>query len=87
MKKIKCAICGKEITITEGNNPYPVRPWSAINSDKNRCCHECNEMYVIPFRFAIAGKNEKEKQQVHTMLKFCTQEKLIELREAIVNKQ
>ena len=42
MKKIICCICGKRIPVVEGNNPYPVKEWSAIGSTKNRCCHSCN---------------------------------------------
>lgn len=69
-KVIKCCICGEEITVRESNNPYPVREWSAIGTDKNRCCHKCNREIVLPSRI-LGGqaKNDKEFNNYHHNLK------------------
>ena len=63
METYKCCICGEEHT-GFGNNPQ-----GAIDSSKkliswnpdDRCCDECNSMYVLPgrmYRFYRVIKNE-----------------------------
>lgn len=69
-KVIKCCICGEEITVRESNNPYPVREWSAIGTDKNRCCHSCNHDIVTPSRIVgNCAKNQDEYDNYHRNLK------------------
>ena len=68
-KFIKCCICGSKIAVEEGNNPYPVRKWSAFGSDKNRCCHKCNREIVLPCRIAgRSAKSQKEYDNYHKNL-------------------
>lgn len=51
----KCSICGKEFE-GWGNNPYPV-----TKGEDDRCCDECNMLYVIPARIAsLAEPKVKE---------------------------
>ena len=68
MQMIKCCICGERIPVISGNNPYPVRRWSAWGSDKNRCCASCNSEFVIPFRIAIGSSKEEEFDNIHELL-------------------
>ena len=69
-KVIKCCICGEEITVRDSNNPYPVREWSAMGTDKNRCCHKCNREIVTPSRIVgMQAKNDKEFDNYHRNLK------------------
>ena len=65
---IKCCICHKEISLTEGNNPYPVRDWSCIGSKTNRCCNECNDRFVIPARLMLSHYSEQEVEDVNRRL-------------------
>lgn len=44
MEKIKCCLCGEEIT-DFGNNPWPL-----VEDENARCCDCCNETKVIPAR-------------------------------------
>lgn len=81
MQEIKCCICGKRMPVIAGNNPYPVREWSCIGSDKNRCCHTCNSMFVVPVRIAIGKKTKDEQLQVHNQLKTYSYEELVEFKE------
>lgn len=79
-KVIKCCICGKEIPVTEGNNPYPVRDWSAIGTDINRCCHKCNHEIVVPSRLVGRfAKNQKEINNYRLILMTYTHEQLSEI--------
>lgn len=87
MQEIKCCICGKRIPVVEGNNPYPVRKWSAWGSDKNRCCHSCNTNFVIPYRNMISGRTEKEVKQIHEILKSYTYKKLVEVTKQVFGKK
>ena len=41
-KKIKCSICGKEISFMESNNAQPI--------NDGRCCSECDRQFVVPIR-------------------------------------
>ncbi len=69
-KVIRCCICGEEIIVRDGNNPYPVREWSAMGTDKNRCCHKCNREIVTPSRIVgMQAKNDKEFDNYHRNLK------------------
>ena len=53
----KCSICGHEYT-HHGNNPEPLRRY------QDRCCDDCNMMYVIPARMGrlvkIIGESDVE---------------------------
>ena len=66
MEKFKCCICGREF-VGFGNNP-----WGAMYKDENgeakdfnikeddRCCDECDQLYVIPGRIYKYRKNNKD---------------------------
>jgi hypothetical protein len=66
---ITCCICGKKITPTESNNPYPVRDYSNHGDSVNRCCHTCNREVVIPSRTVLTGApSEAERDKcIETM--------------------
>ena len=87
MQEIKCCVCGKRIPVVEGNNPYPVRKWSAWGSDKNRCCHSCNSKFVVPYRIMLSGKTEVEVEWVHETLKSYTYKRLVEVTEQVFGKE
>lgn len=87
MKKIICCICGKRIPVVEGNNPYPVKEWSAIGSTKNRCCHSCNSNFVTPYRMMLCGSTEAKVNWTHEILKSYTYEKLVEVTEQVFGKE
>lgn len=86
MQEIKCCICGKRIPVVEGNNPYPVRKWSAFGSDKNRCCHSCNTDFVIPFRRVVNASPESEEQQIHERLMSYSHKELIAVKKFVFGK-
>ena len=78
-KVIKCCICGEELIVREGNNPFPVREWSAIGTDKNRCCHKCNSEIVIPARMASRyAKSQGKFDEFCNTLKNSSYEDLVE---------
>jgi hypothetical protein len=83
MQQIKCCICGERIPVIEGNNPYPVRKWSALGSDKNRCCHSCNSDFVVPFRIAISSDSNNNVEQIHNLLMSYSYKELIELKKML----
>lgn len=87
MKEIKCCICGKKIPIVESNNPYPVKKWSALGSDKNRCCHSCNTNFVTPYRIMLCGSTQEEVNWTHNILKSYTYERLVEVTEQVFGKE
>jgi len=67
---IRCCICGDYIAVKEGNNPYPVREWSAFGSDENRCCHKCNREFVLPSRMMSGNiETDEEYDKFHEKLK------------------
>ena len=53
IKEYVCSICGKTF-IGWGNNPYPV-----TKGENDRCCDECNGIYVIPAR--INGLSDEKE--------------------------
>ena len=64
MKKIKCCICGKEFE-GYGNNPcgavYKDKDGNIIEpefKDGDRCCDDCDQLYVIPGRIYTWQKNK-----------------------------
>jgi hypothetical protein len=38
---LKCCLCSKEISFANSNNPDPL-----MRCDDDRCCHECDQLYV-----------------------------------------
>lgn len=81
IKTIKCAICGAEMMIEESNNAYPIREYSYIGEEENRCCHSCDDMFVIPARisFYSAKLSEEKEKEYHEILKEKTYNELIEI--------
>lgn len=65
MEVIRCCICSKMIKAKESNNPWPVRPWSAIGSTENRCCQSCNDNIVTPIRIGTIGVSEEQMKIYH----------------------
>ena len=49
-QKMKCCICGHEIT-GYGNNPMPV-----VTTPGAVCCDTCNAMNVVPTRMSVVEK-------------------------------
>lgn len=84
MQMIKCCICGERIPVISGNNPYPVRRWSALGSDKNRCCASCNSEFVIPFRIAIGSSTEEQFDQIHKLLMSYSYSELKEFKKMLI---
>lgn len=87
MQEIKCCICGKRIPVVEGNNPYPVRKWSAWGSDKNRCCHSCNTEFVVPFRLVVNEFPESAEQEIHEKLMSFSYKELIAVKKFVFKKE
>ena len=56
MEKLRCCICGKIIEdyTHDSNNPDPLKDENGkfLADSDGRCCKECDENYVIPFRIA-----------------------------------
>lgn len=52
-----CSICGKKFN-DWGNNPYPV-----TKGERDRCCDNCNEEFVIPARIAELYGNKDEEHK------------------------
>ena len=46
---MKCCLCGKEISSTYGNNPWPL---CYRDDNASRCCNTCNEDLVIKARIS-----------------------------------
>jgi hypothetical protein len=49
-KKVKCSLCGELLETNHlgwdlGNNPHPL-----MKKDSDRCCDNCNTIYVLPIR-------------------------------------
>lgn len=65
---MKCCICGKQITMEESNNPEGAA-WKDKNGNirfmefdlTDRCCNNCNEIFVIPGRVYRAGLRNETK--------------------------
>lgn len=55
----KCCICGNTYTYY-GNNPWPVKNKDGKDfGENNRCCDNCDNLYVIPARIQrIINKKE-----------------------------
>ncbi len=56
-EKITCCICGEKFNMQYSHNPYPVREESWFGERENRCCGECNDMFVIKSRIAMPRKD------------------------------
>lgn len=54
---MECCICGKEFE-GYGNNPYPV-----CKGEDDRCCDECDAMYVIPARIVELIREKEYKNE------------------------
>lgn len=67
-KAIRCCICSKIMWDIESNNPWPVRPYSSIGEDENRCCAECNNTLVLPIRIGLIAASESQVQEIHQKL-------------------
>ena len=64
--KLKCCICGKE-SESWGNNPAGAigeDGQEIIWKDDDRCCDECNRIYVVPGRIALLLKNSEVTERV-----------------------
>lgn len=61
---MRCCICGKEINGV-GNNPFPIAG--------RKCCDECNEKVIIPFRTFIDSfeKNDVAMLVTQTEIKLA----------------
>lgn len=60
---MKCSICGREIfhpLIKNylGNNPYPVR-----TGEDDRCCDNCNDMFVTRARLVSMNLPKENMEQ------------------------
>ena len=86
IQQIKCCICGKRIPVIESNNPYPVKKWSALGSDKNRCCHSCNSNFVAPYRMMLCEIAKGEVDMFLEMLQSLTYKELVETTEQVFGK-
>lgn len=62
---MECVICGTEMEPWPGgsgygNNPdpWPTPQAAAImyDSERYRCCDDCNALYVIPLRLAVINR-------------------------------
>lgn len=58
---MKCSLCGKEIE-GFGNNPEPL-----AESDEERCCDECNGMYVLPMRIYMLAHELEYSEIIKTI--------------------
>ena len=59
---MKCCICGCEIEHSYIKNYFGNNPWPISINDEDRCCDNCNEIYVIPARIELVmSESEKEK--------------------------
>ena len=59
---MKCCICGCEIEHPYTKNYFGNNPWPISINDEDRCCDNCNELYVIPARIELVmSESEKEK--------------------------
>lgn len=61
---LKCSICGKPISHPLipnyiGNNPYPVR-----TGEKDRCCDDCNNEFVITLRIQMLGLPHEKTEEL-----------------------
>lgn len=45
----KCCLCGHDYN-RHGCNPNPLG-----DVETERCCHDCDELYVVPTRMGLAG--------------------------------
>ena len=66
-KKVKCSLCGKQLETNHlgwdlGNNPYPL-----MKKDSDRCCDNCNTIYVLPTRrFLISIQKDPQYHKMFT---------------------
>lgn len=75
-RKIKCCICGAEIDVLMSNNPYPIREYSTIGENKNRCCPLCDDVFVTPARVSLLHLSGEEATIVHEQFKNMSYEEL-----------
>lgn len=79
---MKCCICGKTIR-GFGNNPDPIKNASGELFNENaRCCNDCNDKYVVPYRLAQIFGSDEEVQAIQDKVnnlrkKTSTKRKLI----------
>lgn len=45
MDTIKCCLCGATVPLMQSHNPAPLN-----RRRDDRCCGDCNDMFVIPSR-------------------------------------
>ena len=62
MEKMKCCLCGSVIE-DFGNNPYPMSM-----KENDRCCANCDNLYVIPSRIMLNNFEEEEKKKFRKMV-------------------
>lgn len=65
---IACCLCGKA-EWGHGHNvePIPNKFWKfnfakMDGQGEGRCCKECNDKYVIPYRIGLIGKHREENK-------------------------
>lgn len=61
----KCCICRKEFE-GYGNNAEPLMKSKdkSFKSSEDRCCHECNSKFVIPFRVAVINRDVEVMEHI-----------------------
>ena len=74
---MRCAICGKKIENEFGNNPWPVR-----TNENARCCDDCNNFFVIPYRIILMHSRPERQDTIIKLLNETSHERL----EVILNK-
>lgn len=61
---LKCSICNEPIETDQfgwdlGNNPHPL-----MQNDNDRCCNNCNILYVLPSRILVYQSTSKDMNRI-----------------------
>ena len=78
-KMIKCCICGKKIPVEMGNNPAPIRTASFIGDTENRCCNECNDVFVTPARITLLHSTREQYESISKQLNNLSYDELLNI--------
>ena len=81
--QMKCCICGQPIQDPFGHNPWPVRDYSSAGESENRCCSDCNNTLVVPFRIFSLYTPDNEMHKRTDTLKKLNYDELVALRDII----